>query len=94
MKALLKTGFGGRVSAPAESDFLLMEVHMRFVVLLVVCVLNFSLWCSAGSAREPDKFIAVHHEWGRLKEVVVGISDDLVVPSYNETLSFFLRETE
>ncbi|MBU1902931.1 MAG: hypothetical protein KJ573_05000 [Proteobacteria bacterium] len=31
---------------------------------------------------------------GRLKEVVVGISDDLVVPSYNETLSFFLRETE
>jgi glycine amidinotransferase len=33
--------------------------------------------------------ISVHHEWGKLKEVIVGIGDDLVVPSYYEGLSYF-----
>ena len=33
--------------------------------------------------------ISVHHEWGRLKEVIIGIGDDLVIPSYSEAVSFF-----
>ena len=33
--------------------------------------------------------IAVHHEWGRLREVIVGIGDDIFMPSYCEALSFF-----
>lgn len=35
------------------------------------------------------KEISVHHEWGKLKEVMVGIGDDIVVPTYYEGLGFF-----
>ena len=62
---------------------------MKSIVLFMVWVLCFSLWCSDGSAGAPDKAIAVHHEWGKLKEVIVGIGDDLFMPSYCEALSFF-----
>lgn len=39
------------------------------------------------SAAEPGD-ISVHHEWGRLREVIVGQGQDLVIPSYNEAVSF------
>jgi N-dimethylarginine dimethylaminohydrolase len=33
--------------------------------------------------------VSVHHEWGTLKEVIVGIGDDLTMPGYCEAVSFF-----
>jgi N-dimethylarginine dimethylaminohydrolase len=33
--------------------------------------------------------VSVHHEWGKLKEVIVGIGDDLTMPGYCEAVSFF-----
>jgi glycine amidinotransferase len=39
--------------------------------------------------KNDERIFSVHHEWGRLKEVIVGIGDDLVIPSYSEAVSFF-----
>lgn len=39
--------------------------------------------------KKDDGIVSVHHEWGKLKEVIVGIGDDLVIPSYSEAVSFF-----
>lgn len=40
-----------------------------------------------------DKTIGVHHEWGALKEVIIGIGDTLAWPSYDEKVSFIYDPT-
>jgi hypothetical protein len=34
--------------------------------------------------------VSVHHEWGTLREVIVGIGDDLTMPGYCESIFFSL----
>lgn len=59
-------------------------------LLFVGLIMCFMPNCSSnsGSAAENGS-ISVHHEWGKLKEVIIGIGDDLYIPSYNEAVSFF-----
>ena len=37
---------------------------------------------------------SVHHEWGALREVIVGIGQDAVVPKWYEGLAFMAAETQ
>ncbi|MBN1199936.1 MAG: hypothetical protein JXA23_11335 [Bacteroidales bacterium] len=60
----------------------------------IVLFFLFSLSCATmlglpSSPGDTNKLIGVHHEWGKLKEVIVGIGDDLSYPGYNEAVSFF-----
>ena len=61
---------------------------MKPIVLFMVCVCSFSLLCSNCPAGKKDSSIAVHHEWGKLKEVIVGIGDGLIMPEYNDKVNF------
>ena len=65
------------------------EVNMKHVSVLVICELCFLLLCASDvSAGEYGNPIAVHHEWGKLKEVIVGIGDGLIMPEYNDKVNF------
>lgn len=43
---------------------------------------------TGGLSAEGRRMIEVNHEWGNLKEVIVGIGDDLVIPNYARSVSF------
>ena len=55
-------------------------------VLLCIVVIGYIVIFVIG--KDTAKEISVHHEWGKLEEVIVGIGDDLVIPSYSEYVSF------
>ena len=42
----------------------------------------------AKDKKAGDGKVEVNHEWGKLREVVLGIGNDLVIPCYNEKVSF------
>lgn len=62
---------------------------MRFVLFSMFISFCFTVLGSPLVPGDTNKLIGVHHEWGKLKEVIVGIGDDLAYPSYNEAVSFF-----
>ena len=55
-------------------------------LLLIFCLLIPLAGAQAGDA--PAGRISVHHEWGKLKEVVIGRGDSLIRPGYSEAVSF------
>jgi len=62
---------------------------MRSIIFLLFMASFATLLGASGSPGDTNRLIGVHHEWGKLREVIVGIGDDLYYPSYNEAVSFF-----
>lgn len=58
------------------------------VVLILLCIAAIGYIMIFTMGKSDEKKISVHHEWGKLEEVIVGIGEDLVIPSYSEYASF------
>ena len=57
---------------------------MAIVAMTVVALL--SLGICGGYTQENDNTIGVYNEWGKLKEVFLGIEDDTIEPDYVSSL--------
>jgi N-dimethylarginine dimethylaminohydrolase len=63
---------------------------MKNIITVILAVVSATFFGSAASNALEDKMneISVNHEWGRLKEVIVGIGDGLIMPGYSDKVSF------
>ena len=59
---------------------------MVFIMTMALLITGFLL--SPAFAKEQAKRVEVNHEWGTLKEVIVGHGEDLVIPSFTEAVDF------
>ena len=59
-----------------------------FIVSTCLGALILLSFSPAQAGSHNEKKVSVHHEWGKLKEVVVGIGDGLIIPGYSEFVSF------
>jgi len=58
------------------------------IVLALLCIAAIGYIVIFARTNPAENEISVHHEWGKLEEVIVGIGEDLVMPSYSEYVSF------
>ena len=64
-----------------------MEIlNLKTAALLFLAALFCLAWPASGKAAGPA--VSVHHEWGKLKEVVIGRGEGLRVPGYSKYVDF------
>jgi len=57
-------------------------------ILVFLCIAIIGCIVIFMGSKPAKKEISVHHEWGKLKEAIVGIGEDLIIPTYSEYTSF------
>lgn len=57
-----------------------------FIILVMLGIIFLGLVFIMKKAQRNK--IEVNHEWGKLEEVIIGRGEDLIIPSYNEYVSF------
>lgn len=56
------------------------------IVAVILCMLVLAYIVVYFISNQAGKQISVHHEWGALKEVIVGRGEDLIVPSWSDQI--------
>lgn len=54
------------------------------IVLIIICILVLGYTIFTVFKKPAYKEVSVHHEWGTLKEVIVGRGDDFIIPSWSD----------
>ncbi|MCK4732340.1 MAG: hypothetical protein KAT65_07775 [Methanophagales archaeon] len=74
-----------------------LRIGIGIVVVCAIVTVAMFTGCIEEETATPTvnakNMIEVNHEWGKLKEVIVGIGEDLVIPGYSESVSFIYDPT-
>ena len=74
-------------------------MNKQLISFMTLTLMNASMLASCGTdtafkrgqdigSGTTEREVSVHHEWGKLREAIVGRGDELVIPSYSAAVSF------